>query len=220
MQFIIYLIVYEIYNTKQCLGNHEFDKKIEGLVPFIKNANYPILAANLNTVNEPELHNLKIIQKSVVLKVNGVSVGIIGFLTTTTKDITPPSNLEYLDEIEVVKYVAYNLLLFYVHNKMYYYESLNSTEAKKLLALGVKIIIGLSHSGYDRDLEIAKSCPDLDLIVGGHSNTFLYNGQAPSIEIPRDEYPTVITQTSGKKVLVVQAYSFTKYMGNLTVQVN
>ena len=50
-------------------------------------------------------------------------------------------------------------------------------EARKLTGEGVKIIIGLGHSGYDKDREIAKKVPEIDAVVGGHSNTFLYTGK-------------------------------------------
>ena len=44
----------------------------------------------------------------------------------------------------------------------------------------------------------------LDVVVGGHSNTFLYTGPAPDREEPEGEYPTVVKQQSGRRVLVVQ----------------
>ena len=52
-----------------------------------------------------------------------------------------------------------------------------TAEATKLKSQGVQIIILLSHSGYEVDLEMAKQIPDLDIIVGAHSHTFLYTGK-------------------------------------------
>lgn len=49
-------------------------------------------------------------------------------------------------------------------------------EVSKLKAKGIKIIIALGHSGFAKDKLIAKLVPDLDLVVGGHTNTFLFNG--------------------------------------------
>lgn len=90
-------------------------------------------------------------------------------------------------------------------------------------ANGVKVIIALGHSGYDSDMEIAKSCPLVDLVIGGHSHSFLYSG-SDTIEAPIEPavgaYPTVITQDSGKRVPVVQAFAFTKYMGELKLKVS
>lgn len=50
-------------------------------------------------------------------------------------------------------------------------------EIKKLRDDGVNIIIGLGHSGIEVDQIIAKEVEDIDLIVGGHSHTFLYSGK-------------------------------------------
>lgn len=113
-------------------------------------------------------------------------------------------------------------------------------EAKKLKAKGVDILIGVGHSGYDADLKIASEVPDLDVIIGGHTNTFLYtgmrnvmkctifflltlilallSGDAPDSEIPTSLYPEIVTQTSGRRVAVVQAYAYTKYLGILDLK--
>lgn len=49
-------------------------------------------------------------------------------------------------------------------------------EVDILLANGVTKIIALGHSGIDIDLEIARKVRGIDVVVGGHSDTFLYNG--------------------------------------------
>lgn len=71
------------------------------------------------------------------------------------------------------------------------------------------------------DKLIAKKCPDVDVVIGGHDNTFLWNGPAPDLEIPAGPYPLVVQQTgTGKHVPVVQAYAFTKYLGVLRLQLS
>lgn len=50
-------------------------------------------------------------------------------------------------------------------------------EAAKLKSQGVDIIIALSHAGLDVDREVAAAVPDIDIIVGGHSHSFLYTGE-------------------------------------------
>ena len=50
------------------------------------------------------------------------------------------------------------------------------TEVEKLRDAGVKIIIGLSHAGYGMDKKVAAEVEGIDVIVGGHSHTFLYTG--------------------------------------------
>lgn len=39
----------------------------------------------------------------------------------------------------------------------------------------VDILIGVGHYGYGNDKKLAHAVPDLDIIVGGHTHTFLYN---------------------------------------------
>jgi hypothetical protein len=46
---------------------------------------------------------------------------------------------------------------------------------------------------------------------------FIYPGTPPSTETPVGEYPTLVEQTSGKIVPVVQAYAYTKYLGYLAL---
>ena len=75
-------------------------------------------------------------------------------------------------------------------------------EAAKLKGQGVNIIIVLSHCGLDVDYEIARNAgPDVDVIVGGHSHTFMFTGsEVPGPDTPRDEYPAVVTHSDGHKV--------------------
>ncbi len=112
-------------------------------------------------------------------------------------EISNPGKLHILDEIESVKKEA---------------ERLKSEE-------NVNIIIVLSHCGLVIDREMAQQSGDLlDVIVGGHSHTLLYNGNpAPGPDTPADTYPIVYNHSSGHKTLIVQASAYTKYLGDLTV---
>ncbi len=92
-------------------------------------------------------------------------------------------------------------------------------EAKRLKAAGVDILIALGHSGYIKDKAIAAGVADIDLVVGGHSHSFLYTGGPPSVEKPEGPYPTLVKQPgTGRVVPVVQAYAYTKYMGLFRMQ--
>lgn len=84
----------------------------------------------------------------------------------------------------------------------------------------MNIIIALGHSGYVVDKIIAQNCPMVDVVVGGHSHSFLYSGQEPDTEVSEGPYPTIVTQSNGKEVPVVQAYAFTKYIGALRLSVS
>ena len=82
----------------------------------------------------------------------------------------------------------------------------------------MKIIIALGHSGYDVDIKLAETIPELDLVVGGHSHTYLFTGpDPPSTDVPKGDYPTYV-KNGNKTIPVVQAYCYTKYLGHLELQ--
>lgn len=98
-------------------------------------------------------------------------------------------------------------------------------EAIKLQRAGIGIILVLSHCGIDKDLEIARSIDagsKIDVIIGGHSHTYMYSGDDPpgGPDEPEYAYPTIVEHENGHKVLIVQASSFAKYVGDLTVYFN
>ena len=106
--------------------------------------------------------------------------------------------MRFLDEVETIK-----------------------EEAAKLKSSGVDILIALGHSGYERDQDIARGVPDIDLVVGGHSHSLLYTGPKPSVEKPSGPYPTLVQQPdTGRTVPVVQAYAYTKYLGRFKMSFN
>ena len=82
-----------------------------------------------------------------------------------------------------------------------------------LEASGVNKIVVLSHSGYNRDMELAASVPGIDVIVGGHSNTLLSNTQERAV----GPYPTWVNGPDGGKTAIVQAYAYGKFLGELNV---
>uniref|UniRef100_A0A0K8R4X1 5'-nucleotidase n=1 Tax=Ixodes ricinus TaxID=34613 RepID=A0A0K8R4X1_IXORI len=93
-------------------------------------------------------------------------------------------------------------------------------EIENLKNQSVKIFALISHVGYQKDKEIAKEVEELHFIVGGHTNTFLYNGngtKGPGGETIEGDYPTVV-ERKGKKALVTQDYWFGKYLGYLKLK--
>lgn len=57
-------------------------------------------------------------------------------------------------------------------------------EAELMTIQGVNKIIALGHAGFTVDKAVAK-IPDVDVVVGGHTNTFLYTGNHVTVR-PRD----------------------------------
>ena len=71
-----------------------------------------------------------------------------------TQDISHPGNVGFTDEIVAIR-----------------------REAQRLKAQGVNILIALGHSGFGTDKKIAHEVEDIDLVIGGHTNTFLFTGK-------------------------------------------
>lgn len=181
-----------------CLGNHEFDDGPSGLQPFVNRLwrSVPVLASNANFSAVRGLQGE--VKKSTVLTVEGHRIGIIGAITMDTPALSSPGNVTFSDDVEAIR-----------------------MEAGELLKQGVAIIIALTHVGYERDMEIAAKVPAVDVVVGGHSHTFLYTGDDhPKEDKPKGPYPTVVTRTDGTKGLVVQAHCYGKYLGFLNVSFN
>lgn len=87
----------------QALGNHEFDLDDDSLLSYVQNARYPILAANLNLTAAPKLAAEKQLRRSVVVDVGQRRIGIVGYLTPTTKYLAPPTNVGFGDEVAAIK---------------------------------------------------------------------------------------------------------------------
>ncbi|XP_021964441.1 snake venom 5'-nucleotidase [Folsomia candida] len=183
-------------HTAMAFGNHEFDDNVSGLVPFLDAATFPLISSNIDDSKEPSIQG-KYKKSHVVTLEDGRKVGIIGFTTQETKDISNPGSLIFNDVVASIK-----------------------AESERLHSEGITMLIAVGHAGYDVDQKIAKEVPLIDVVVGGHTNTFLYTGKAPDLENPLGEYPTIVEQPSGRRVPVVQAYAFGKYLGYLQVNFN
>lgn len=182
-------------NDAHTIGNHEFDDGMAGLAPYLAALQAPVVVANINTTLEPSLNGLY--KPHIVVQRHGRKIGIIGLITTETKTSSNAERVKFLDPIKAAQ-----------------------KEAQLLTDNGVDIIIVLSHCGLDIDKKIAAEVGEnIDVIVGGHSHSLLWNGTAPSKEYVSGPYP-VLVHTENKpdhQVLIVTAACFTKYVGNLTV---
>jgi len=178
------------------LGNHEFDNGMDGILPFLKHITCPIVVSNIDHESvEPEFNQL--VETSIILNIGGKKIGLVGYLTPETVfSSNPPKDMKFLDEVETI-----------------------SKEVEKLTSAGINIIIALGHSGYAKDKEIAEQVPDVDIVVGAHTHTFLLDKEHknPSNNEIEGPYPTVVKNSKGQNVLVVQAFAFTKYLGQIKV---
>ena len=72
----------------QAIGNHEFDRGIPGLAPFLESVHFDVLSANMDASQEPSIMGL--FNKSTVRVVGGRQVGIVGYTTVDTPLISSP----------------------------------------------------------------------------------------------------------------------------------
>ncbi|MGA0541226.1 bifunctional metallophosphatase/5'-nucleotidase [Neotabrizicola sp. VNH66] len=169
------------------VGNHEFDDGPEVLAGFVDAVKFPILMSNADISMEPLLKGK--IAKSTVIEKGGEKIGLIGLTPQDTDELASPGkNVIFTDPVQAVQ-----------------------GEVDKLTAEGVNKIIVLSHSGYLVDQKVAAETKGVDVIVGGHDNTYLSNVS----EDAAGPYPTMVGTTA-----IVQAYAYGKFLGELNVTFN
>jgi 5'-nucleotidase len=171
------------------VGNHEFDDGPPALAQFARAIEFPLLATNVDATADSELAPL--LRSSVVLEVSGQRVGVVGVVTEQTPSLSSPG--------ETLRFLPIE-------------ESLRK-EIERLENEGIDIVIVLSHSGLERDRQIAAAVAGIDVIVGGHTNSLL----SKTIEGAEGPYPIVVEGPRGEPVLVVTAYAYGKYLGRLDV---
>ena len=138
------------------LGNHEFDDGIEHLGRRLAGLKCPVVCSNYD-FSQFELG--KYVKPYVVLKRGGMRIGIFGMLTDITKVVerTIADRLPKFDDVETA-----NRWASYLKNE------------KKC-----DIVIALTHLGMDNedfmDQDLVRATRNIDLVVGGHSHTFIKN---------------------------------------------
>jgi 2',3'-cyclic-nucleotide 2'-phosphodiesterase (5'-nucleotidase family) len=129
------------------IGNHEFDWGRPALSDMIKEAEFPIMGANIIEKG----HLIDGVKPYTIEEVNGLKVGVIGMISQETPGATDPKNLDGLTFESTTKDV-----------KKYIPE---------LKEKGADLIVVLSHQGDKADEILAKNVSGIDVIVGGHSHT-------------------------------------------------
>ena len=171
------------------IGNHEFDEGEDGLATFLDKVTFPVISSNVLAGYKSKL--IDRIKPSLVLDVGGQKVGIVGAVTNDTAEISSPGD---------------NVLIGIDVDTI-------TTAVQDLKKQGVDKIVALTHVGYPRDLAVIAKIPDVDVVVGGHSHSLLSNTD----EKAEGPYPTMVDNPGGYKVPVVQAGSYSKYLGDLVV---
>lgn len=156
------------------IGNHDFDNGIEGLKKMLPHANFPFVNSNYDFSNT--ILNGEILSHKIFIKGN-IKIGVLGVGV----------ELEGLVGKDLYKETIYNDPIKIANEKAQF---LKEKE-------GCNLVICLSHLGYSyktdkvSDLTLAKQTSNIDLIIGGHTHTFL-------------DKPTLMKNTDNKKVIINQ----------------
>ena len=138
------------------LGNHDFDNGVDGLVAMLPEAGFEFVSANYDVAQSALAGHVK---PYTVREFGGVRVGVFGLGIAFEK-----------------------LVLASLHEGVRYTDPIAAARAActELRGLGCSLVICLSHLGYEysdlarpSDRTLAAAVPDIDLILGGHTHTFL-----------------------------------------------
>ena len=153
------------------LGNHEFDNGIEDLAARLAKCRVPVVCANYD-LSPFELG--RYVKPYTIVRRGGYKIGIIGTLADLAR-LVDPSISDRLPRIDT-------------------FEAVNKWAAFLRDEKKCDLVILLSHMGFDpplTDAELVAGTRGLDLVVDGHSHTFM------------DEM-LYVTDLDGKQVPIVQ----------------
>ena len=169
------------------IGNHDFDNGVEGLHSQMPHATFEFISSNYNfknTVMDGFVKPFKIFDK------NGIKVGVFGLGIELNGLVDKKMYKEtvYSDPVETAQ------------------------EMVRILKKEHKcdLIVCLSHLGYKYngdeakicDLKLAKLTQDIDLIIGGHTHTFL-------------DKPTVVKNSNNQDVIINQVGCYGINLGRI-----
>lgn len=171
----------------QTLGNHEWDEGCGELAKFLNaKHHFPMLCANLSPRKGCPLLGSDTAPYHI-FRIGGHQVAVIGLANDGVQGLSAACRWTFFDDrVESVQRAV-----------------------AALEKQGVQRIILLTHIGLSDDIRLAQRVNGVDVIVGGHSHSYL---GSDSTEGP---YPIVLKTPKGEPVLVVTAKWATQYLGEL-----
>lgn len=169
------------------IGNHDFDLSIENIEKQMPHAKFSFINCNYDFSNT--CLNNKIAPYKIFTK-KGIKIGVLGY----------GIELDGLVDKKMYKETIYNDPL----------PIANATAKLLKHDLGCDYVIALSHLGFKyeekkiSDMSMAPLTENIDLIIGGHSHTFL-------------EHPVKIANRVGKEVFVTQVGWAGIWLGKIDV---
>lgn len=168
------------------LGNHEFDNGIEALGQVLSGVNMPVVCCNYDF---SPFEAGKYIRPYAIVQKAGLKIGVIGVLCGLKEMVAGDiaGRIPAFDTVPTVQKYADEL------------------------RPQCDLVIALTHIGYEAhnpgdllDSDLAAATRNIDIIVGGHSHTFL-------------EEAVKVKNLDGKDVPIVQVGWMGTYMGEFKV---
>ncbi len=172
---LILKVMTEMGYDASTLGNHEFDNGLKGIADVIDYAGFPLVCSNYDFSNTPLVNTFP---DYLIFRKDGIKVGIYG-LGIELDGLVSQSNYGdavYLDPVKVAQ----------------------EKEAYLKNERGCDLVICLSHLGLEykeakiSDKLLAKQTHFTDLIIGGHTHSFL-------------DAPLELKNADGNRIVVNQA---------------
>ena len=191
-------VEYPLFNMMdydvRILGNHEFDNGIDELAKYWKNVKGARLSSNYDFSGTPANG---LFDPYVIKKVGKKKVGFLA-INVDPQSLISEENYAGMKFKPVI-------------------ETANKTAAE-LRKKGCDLIVAVTHIGYDvlnkvDDIELARSSSDIDIIIGGHSHTFV-DPATP------DKTPYWIKNAVGRDVLVAQTGKYGKNVGYIKLDLD
>lgn len=171
------------------IGNHEFDFGLDNMARLFKMADFPFVCANYD-VTGTVLEGL--VKPYLVIEKYGFRIGVLGVGTKLSG---------------MVQSGNYEGVVF--HDP---YEAADKAAAE-LKKKGCDLIICLSHLGFmgsakdpTSDVELVKNTRNIDVVLGGHSHTFI-------------EDPVIYKNPDGKDVYITQMGKSGIFVGRIDIEI-
>jgi len=183
------------------LGNHEFNFGSEVFTSVLKQANFPILQANIADDGSYGLDEVPVLPY-VEKEVEGIKVAIIGIGNHRVPNYELPSNIPGLTFSDPL---------------------VTAQEYSDLLRSENDVVIALTHIGFTEDpksvevdknvdTNLAATVTGLDAIIGGHSHT------NPATGFGDYKYlPTFVVDPNGVPVVINHAYRYNNTLGEVFI---
>lgn len=192
-------VEYPLFNMMdydvRILGNHEFDNGLDELARHYKDVKGSRLSANYDFTETP-LHGM--LDPYVIKEIDGRKIGIMGINVDPASLISEEnySGMKFRDIIKTANRTA--------------------AELKKK---GCGLVVAVTHIGYNvkgdkiDDVRLARDSKDIDIIIGGHSHTFV-DPATP------DSTPYWIPNALGRDVLVAQTGKYGRNVGYIKLDLS